>query len=524
MQVARSSLPLRLAASCCVFALLLATLPEQPWHWDEFQLAAAIDDFDLSRHQPHPPGYYLFVVAGRVLDALLGDPFLALRVLSALAVAAFAGLAVGGRAAGTTPVASLLWCTAAAGFALLSPLTQRFGVAALTYASEGALWLVWLLWFGGGTARQRPLLAGLAGLAAGVRPTLALWAGAVLVWDVARHRRWRSLPWIGLAGAAGIALWAIPLLWEAGGLDAYRTATGPLAWGNVWSKSVFVAGVHGWGSRLGAMGLDLLTALGGLVVLVPIAAMMHWQRPPDSAHRNAPLLAGAALAFAFYALVIYDSPGYLLAVVLPLAAWTLRTAAAGTASWPAPRQAAAAAGALALIAAGSLLPAGRIAIDQPAHARLLASRLAPVHEGFAPRDTVLITSREYWDYALRHVAHALPAFTTLQLARDPFFTISDTLRPYLVAHETRIAAFGPDPLDLSRLLPGGTLRNVVYMVPFDAEEFVSQSCEELRDGLPTGAGEVLPVLRLRPGWRVEARGQRLHCVRGGALGGAPTEE
>ncbi len=503
----------RLGVAACVFVGLLSAFPEQPWHWDEFQLAYAVHDFDLSRHQPHPPGYYLFVLAGRALEALLGDPFLALRCVSAVAVASFAGMAVGAPAAGTAPVARGLWIATAAGFALASPLTQRFGVAALTYAAEAAIWLGWLLALGQRSdARGRGLLAAAAGLAGGVRPTLALWGGAMLLFDVARRRSWRSLAGLALAGAAGVAVWAVPLLWEAGGIPAYRADAGPLAAGNVWARSVFVAGFEGWAARLADMGLDLMTSLGGLGAVVLAAILLRVRGRAATPGASDTLLAGAALAFGFYALVIYDTPGYLLAVVLPLAAWALRSAAASTAGWPVRQQATAAGAALALVAVGALAPDDRIDVHYRDHARLLDARFAPVREGFDAHTTVLITSREYWDYALRHVAHSLPEFTTLQLARDPYFTIIDAGRPYLSARQRRVFAAGPDPLDLATLVPGGRLEHVVYMVPFDAQEFVSQACGEISEALETASGETLPVLRLTAGWRIEARNQRLHCM------------
>ncbi|MBW2269543.1 MAG: hypothetical protein JRH16_13290 [Deltaproteobacteria bacterium] len=508
---------LRLGVAACVFAGLCSAFPEQAWHWDEFQLAYAVRDFDLARHQPHPPGYYLFVVAGRALDALLGDPFLALRCVSGLAIAAFASMAIGAPAAGTTPIARGLWVAAAAGFGLASPLTQRFGVAALTYAAEGAIWMGWLLALGQRPrARGRLVLAATAGLAGGVRPTLALWAGAMLLFDVARRRDWRSLAGLGLAGAAGGALWVIPLLWESGGIAAYRADAGPLAVGNIWNGSVFVAGFDGWRTRLADMGLDLLTALGGLVAVVVAALALRVRKRAAEPVAYDVLLQGAALAFGFYALVIYDTAGYLMAVVLPLAAWALRSAAASAANWPARNQAAAAGAALVLAVVGTLAPDDRIDPHYAEHARLLDARFAPVRAGFDPRSTLLITSREYWDYALRHVAHALPEFTTLQLAKDPYFTISNAAQPYLSARQRRIAAVGPDPLDLATLTPSGRLAQVVYMVPFDAQEFIARACGELAEALQTSSDETLPVLRLRPGWRIEARNQRLHCARSDA--------
>ena len=70
-------------AAVVVFAALLASFPEKLWHWDEFQLSYGVTHFDLARHEPHPPGYYLFVLLGRALAPVVGDPARALRCVFA---------------------------------------------------------------------------------------------------------------------------------------------------------------------------------------------------------------------------------------------------------------------------------------------------------------------------------------------------------------------------------------------------------------------------------------------------------
>merc|ERR1711969_294299 len=80
---------------------------------------------------------------------------------------------------------------------------------------------------------------------------------------------------MAVAGAAGVLAWLAPLLWESGGLAAYREAAGALAAGNVWAKSVFVAGLDGWGARLGQMPADLAVSLG--LVAPALAALGAWR-------------------------------------------------------------------------------------------------------------------------------------------------------------------------------------------------------------------------------------------------------
>jgi hypothetical protein len=471
---ARVGIPIGTLAGVLVFLTLVSRFPKKLYHWDEFQLSYAVLAFDLARHEPHPPGYYLFVVLGRMANALTGDPALALRCVSAAALAGFAALALGRPQAGEQPAARWLRASAVASFAVLSPLLSRFGVAALSYAAEAAVWLALLLAL---TQRPRGLrlyaLACAIGLAGGIRPTLLVWGAAAVVFEALRAPGWigwRALPGLAGAGAAGIAAWAVPLLRESGGLSGYHAAAGALAWGNIWARSVFVSGFDGWGGRLASMSADLAEGLGALLAALATLLVLRVRRRDDDAlTRLDPLIFGGALVFAFYALVVYDTRGYLVAAALPLAAWTFLTAG--------------------------------------------EARFAPVRDGFDPAHTVLVTSREYWDYALRHVAHELPEFATLQLAFDPFFAIVSAERPYLAARDRRLEAVGPDDLDLATLLPAGPLRRVVYMVPFDAGSFLGTSCAPLVQKLPTTSQEELVVLRVPPDWRVTARSQRLECGR-----------
>lgn len=503
-------------AGLLVFAALLASFPEKLWHWDEFQLAYGVTNFDLARHEPHPPGYYLFVVLGRALEPLAGEPALALRWVSAASIALFAALAVGPASPALGTAARVGLAAAAAAFALASPLTTRLGVAALSYAAEGVAWLAWLLLLAGHAGNGRLVtLAFAGGVAGGIRPTLALWAALLLlVRQLGRDRAGtRTFVAMAAAGAVGVGLWWIPLLWESGGLTAYLDTTGALAGGNVWAKSVFVTGFGVGAVRLGTMLSDLVTSLG--LVAPAFLALVAWRLRggggPGLARLD-PLLHGAALAFAFYALVIYDTPGYLAAVVLPLAAWSLRATSFWLAGLEGRRQVAGATGAVLLASAGAVLPGGSVDPHYALHDRLLETRFAAVRENYDPSDTLLVTSREYWDYALRHVAHDLPEFTTLQLAHDPYFAITSAQRPLLAARGRRLEAVGPEPLDLSNLLAGRTLRRVVYMVPFDADQFVAPACAKLTRGRETSLGETLPVLELQPGWRLVARGERLYCT------------
>ena len=102
------------------------------YNWDAVQFALALREFDVAKHQPHPPGYLLYVALGRLLNIPLGDPNLA-----------YVALAMVFSAATTVAVywlARALYdrVTAAAAATLLavSPLFWFYGSVGLTYAGE----------------------------------------------------------------------------------------------------------------------------------------------------------------------------------------------------------------------------------------------------------------------------------------------------------------------------------------------------------------------------------------------------
>ena len=147
------------------------------------------------------------------------------------------------------------------------------------------------------------------------------------------------------------------------------------------------------------------------------------------------------------------------------------------------------------------------------HDALLEARFEAVRQATSPADTVLVTSQEYRDYGLRHVAHYLPEYPTLQLVRDDYFAIVAPERPYLVSQARELRAEGPAVLDLASLVRDGPLRQVVYMLPAGDDGFVAPSCGPLLRTLAVGNGEHLRILKVGPGWQVIARHQQLHCRR-----------
>src|ERR1022692_1808718 len=138
-----------------VFIAFLLRIPfrsQFAYHWDSAQFALAINEYDIRLSQPHAPGYFLYVMLGRLVNCVVGDPHASLVWVSVVfgsllpVIMYFLGTAMFGRWAGA--MAGLL--------ALTSPQTWFHSCVALTYIVDSflacavvlALW--WAMGRGGG--------------------------------------------------------------------------------------------------------------------------------------------------------------------------------------------------------------------------------------------------------------------------------------------------------------------------------------------------------------------------------------
>ncbi len=230
---ARRILPLLVALA--FLALHLPYLPASLEDLDSINFALGLHQFDVARHQPHPPGYPLFIAAARGVRLLASTDARALALVSviagALGVLAIAALfrrlrapAIGATLAIAAP---LYWLTAS------RPLSDMAGLAAATAVQVLALSAVTPAWLA--------VAAFCAGLATGLRSQVFwLTAPIVIATAVVGGRRWlagddsslelsasrpaasrRSVSVAIVSFAVGGAMWAIPLVALTGGVRRY---------------------------------------------------------------------------------------------------------------------------------------------------------------------------------------------------------------------------------------------------------------------------------------------------------------
>ena len=280
------------------------------YNWDAVQFALALHEFDIAKHQPHPPGYLLYVALGRLLNASLGDPTLAYVALAMLF------------SAGTTFVlyslARRLYDRAtaliAASLLAVSPLFWFYGSVGLTYAGEAFAASV-VAWFAyGALTGQVPSLywgALAVGLTGGMRQSvlvllLPLWLGSALLGIRSRRR-------VAIAGGillASVLAWLLPMLWLTGGPAAYVGASTQLYGSMLLPTSVLGGSLEVTLAQARYLLESTLVGLGplGLVALAlpAYARGMGWNRPEWF------LLGWMVPPIIFYMLIHFGQAGYVL--------------------------------------------------------------------------------------------------------------------------------------------------------------------------------------------------------------------
>jgi hypothetical protein len=194
--------------------------------FDSANYALALREFNIERHQPHPPGYLFFIGAARFAQLWIPDPIQALtavQVMSgALSLMLFYGLLrlcmPPAWALGST---LLVTFSAQVWFQHVRPMEDAYAfmwMLAVVYALVRSLGSDIRWWIGG--------MLGL-GLAMGAKQLLPVFLVGLLVrtlWDHIRNKRFGTILLGLLGGGTLILTWFIPLSLHMGGARAYAAA------------------------------------------------------------------------------------------------------------------------------------------------------------------------------------------------------------------------------------------------------------------------------------------------------------
>lgn len=286
-------------------------------NWDAVNFALGIEEFDLAAHQPHPPGYLGFVIAGRLLTSITRDPNAAMTFMSAVSGAAAAGLMYLLARQFASQRASFV----AAAIFTTAPLSWYYSLVALSYMTTGAVALALLLAcvvaVRQHSVRALYAAAALLALIGALRPTdELLLAPAVVVAAMGFDPRARRAAATIAVGAS--LLWALPLVVLAGGPVALlreSAALAGVAGGRTWVLGGQLAGI---GQNVGMVAAGiLLGTFGGLLVIAAASSRGFGVVRGLSGPVRRLLIAWSAPALLVYLLLHTGQLGYVL-LVLPI--------------------------------------------------------------------------------------------------------------------------------------------------------------------------------------------------------------
>jgi hypothetical protein len=285
---------------------------------DSVDFALALGRFDPRVYQPHPPGYFLYILLGRLLNFVVHDANLALVLLS---IAASCGVIImiykmaldwfGPREA---RISSLIF--------LFSPLAWFHGIVALTYSVEAFFsallgFLCWRLEYG---ALGLIVPAGVTlGISAGVRQSSLLFLGPVFLFSLRRAPLKRQLAGV-LSVALTVSLWFFPMIWASGGFRTYFGALESL-WRLVPGQdTLFNSSPATSIARAFTMVLIYLLTY-GVASFIPLLAG-HDLWPADHRKQTFTLIWVAPALFFFTCIFFkFVNSGYLLLLVAPGCLW-----------------------------------------------------------------------------------------------------------------------------------------------------------------------------------------------------------
>lgn len=297
-------------------ASTLPFLTQHPFHWDGAQFVLGVHDYSVILHQPHPPGYPLFVGAAKLFSFFL-DPYPALQLEAALfALAAVIAVYFLGVEVWRSRLAGWI-----AGICLLfNPLFWFYRETGLTYVVDAfAATLLALLVLKSWDKRPSFLLWGalFLGLVSGFRPSLALLLLPLLLGVAWRLGSMRLVAKASAIWLLCLLAWAAPMFSLEGLSPTFEAIAGQFSRaGGSATESCFFSTRWGETKRL----ISNLAGSLSLLWLAAVVGLAGEVRHPDSRLRRRFLVIAALWAvppLLFFALVHFGQLGYLL-VVTPL--------------------------------------------------------------------------------------------------------------------------------------------------------------------------------------------------------------
>jgi hypothetical protein len=434
--------------TCALVTTRVAFRSHYLYDIDSVNFALGLRRFDPGSHQPHPPGYFLYICLGRVVNAFFCD---ANTAFVAIGIAASCGAL-----AMIYALADIWFGRNAAVFAVLiflfSPLGWFHGTVALTYSVEAFAsslvgYLCWRL-SSGSSGFVLPIALA-AGLATGLRPSFLLFLSPLLLFALRRVSLKRILVGVGVLALTLLA-WGVPMVRQSGGLAAYSSALFSL-WRMVPAKQTV------FNSSLANSVARVLSIAGIYILCFGCAALLTFRLRrigpgplgPNIDRRKKIftwIWIGPGLIFFSFIFLRFVNSGYLLVISPPVFIWLGLCAS----RWyeELRLRAAAKVALVAVLAAVNIL----VFLYAPFYCSYvavrhfeaeLASVIAAVPQIASPSDTLIVGFDSHF-LGYRHAGYYLPAYA---VAQYPEVRLVQGIRVFAMEHgDTRLL----DKLPLAR--------------------------------------------------------------------------
>jgi len=325
-------------------ALHLLYLPRSLEDLDSINFALALHHFDVAAHQPHPPGYPAFIAVAKLARLAVPSDARALALVG-IAAGALGIVALVALYRRLDEAATERWPTIAAAMAATAPLYWFTASRPLSdMAGLAAAICVQAMLLSATTETGLAVAAFLGGAAVGIRSQV-FWLTVPLAVFVCRVRRVsagsrRHPPYLHtlVAYAAGLLVWAVPLVFITGGPAAYWRAIS-----NQGAEDLSGVRMLWTTPTARELGASLYYALAAPWATVPIAIFVGacalvgaWRLARDN-RQALRALAAAFLPYFFFDLLFQETvtTRYALPLVVPVAFLAARgLAAAGPVAGP----------------------------------------------------------------------------------------------------------------------------------------------------------------------------------------------
>ncbi|HSE43129.1 MAG TPA: DUF2723 domain-containing protein [Acidobacteriota bacterium] len=287
------------------------------YSWDSVNFALSIKEFDVIKHQPHPPGYILYSALLRIVNPFLNDPnktMIGINIAAAVIASIFLAMLMLELIPTVSSSMKLLLACGAAALYATNPIHWFYGSLAEIYPLEGCLAAVTVYFLVVSLRRPSlvPWLGIVLGIVGGIRLTTEVFLLPAYIYILLKSDKKTKITSAICIVIANL-IWFVPLVYLSHGLKSYLNAV----FNQLGREPSRTAGFHV------EVLFDLITALIQIITLPVLSFSLRRMNKIRFDQRLDVLILSIIPALLFFAFMHYTKRGYLMVVVPTLIAFAM---------------------------------------------------------------------------------------------------------------------------------------------------------------------------------------------------------